>query len=40
MSKANGLAVIDEDRMTVQAGEEVPVMVLDQSLGVSDCREF
>jgi molybdopterin molybdotransferase len=40
MSKANGLAVIDEKRMRVNAGEEVPVMVLDQSLGMSENREF
>ena len=40
MSKANGLAVICEDRMVVRAGEQVPVMVLDQSLGVSADREF
>lgn len=40
MSKANGLAVIDEDRMEVRAGETVPVMMLDQSLGLSDVRDF
>ncbi len=40
MTKANGLAVIDEERMIVRAGEEVPVMVLDQSLSMSDSREF
>ncbi|MBD3304845.1 molybdopterin molybdenumtransferase MoeA [candidate division KSB3 bacterium] len=40
MSKANGLAVIDETRMSVQAGEEVPVMVLDHSLGMSAERQF
>jgi molybdopterin molybdotransferase len=40
MSKANGLAIIDEKRMRVNAGEEVPVMVLDQSLSMSEYREF
>jgi molybdopterin molybdotransferase len=40
MSKANGLAVIDEERMMVHADEEVPVMVLDQSFGMSEEREF
>lgn len=40
MSKANGLAVIDEDRMVVHAGEEVPVMMLDQSFGMREQREF
>jgi molybdopterin molybdotransferase len=40
MARANGLAVIDEDRMEVQAGETVPVMVLDQSFGLSDSRDF
>jgi hypothetical protein len=40
MSKANGLAIIDEERMKVRAGEEVPVMVLDQMLDMSEHREF
>ena len=40
MSKANGLAVIDEDRLVVRAGEDVPVMVLDQSFGMSEERLF
>ena len=40
MSRANGLAIIDEERMRVNAGEEVPVMVLDQSLNMSEYREF
>ena len=40
MSKANGLAIIAEKRMSVQAGEKVPVMVLDQSLGMSEYRDF
>jgi molybdopterin molybdotransferase len=40
MSKANGLAIIGEERMRVHAGEEVPVMVLDQTLGMSAYREF
>jgi molybdopterin molybdotransferase len=40
MSKANGLAIIEEERMIVQAGEEVPVMILDQSLGMSEYRDF
>ena len=40
MSKANGLAVIDEDRMDVQAGESVPVMLLDQRFGLSATRAF
>jgi molybdopterin molybdotransferase len=40
MSKANSLAIIEEDRMSIQAGEEVPVMVLDQTLGMSDTRDF
>jgi molybdopterin molybdotransferase len=40
MSKANGLAVIHEERMLVRSGEEVPVMVLDQSFGMSKEREF
>jgi len=40
MSKANGLAIIEETRINVHVGEEVPVMVLDQSLGVSEYREF
>lgn len=40
MSKANGLAVIEEERMVVRAGEDVPVMVLDQSFGMSETRDF
>ena len=40
MSTANGLAVIDEERMEVQAGESVPVMLLDQSFGLSATRDF
>ena len=40
MSVANGLAVIDEARMTVKAGEIVPVMMLDQSFGMSAERDF
>lgn len=40
MSKANGLAVIDEDRMEVLAGEVVPVMLLDQRFGLSAVRDF
>ena len=40
MAKANGLAVIDEARMVVKAGEEVPVMMLDQSFGMSNDRDF
>lgn len=40
MAKANGLAVIDEDRMLVRTGETVPVMLLDQSVGMSAEREF
>lgn len=40
MSKANGLAVVDEDRMQVKAGETVPVMLLDQSLALSAERDF
>ena len=40
MVKANGLAVIEEARMLVKSGEEVPVMVLDQSLSMSAARDF
>jgi molybdopterin molybdotransferase len=40
MAKANGLAVIDEQRMEVKAGETVPVMLLDNSAGMSEDREF
>jgi molybdopterin molybdotransferase len=40
MSIANGLAVIDEERMTVKAGETVPVMMLDHSFGMSTERDF
>ena len=40
MSKANGLMVVDEERMQVHAGEKVPVMMLDHSLDMSDTREF
>lgn len=40
MSKANGLMVIDEKRMQTQAGESVPVMLLDHSLGMSSARDF
>jgi molybdopterin molybdotransferase len=40
MVKANGLAIIEETRMIVHAGEEVPVMVLDHSLAMSEYREF
>ncbi len=40
MSAANGLAVIDEERMLVRAGEEAPVMVLDEHLGMSEIRGF
>jgi molybdopterin molybdotransferase len=40
MSKANALAIVDEERMKIRAGETVPVMVLDQSLGLSDTRNF
>jgi molybdopterin molybdotransferase len=40
MSKANALAIIDEDRREIRAGETVPVMVLDQSLGLSETRDF
>ena len=40
MSKANGLMVVDEERMQIQAGERVPVMLLDHSLGMSSTRDF
>lgn len=40
MSKADGLAVIDEPRMFISAGERVPVMVLDNSLLMTPEREF
>jgi molybdopterin molybdotransferase len=40
MTKANGLAIIAEERMAVKAGEEVPVMMLDDSLDMSEYREF
>ena len=40
MSKANGLMVVDEERMQIQAGERVPVMLLDHSLGMSATRDF
>lgn len=40
MSKANGLAVIDESRVLVRTGETVPVMLLDHSLSMSATREF
>ncbi len=40
LSKANGLAVIDEERMIVKAGETVPVMLLDDSLITSEERAF
>lgn len=40
MSKANGLAVIEEERLIVRVGENVPVMVLDESLGISETRDF
>jgi len=40
MSLANGLAVIEEERMIVKAGEEVPVMLIDQSFGMSAERDF
>ncbi len=40
MSKANGLAVIDEERMHVKAGEEAPVMLLDHSLEMRETRDF
>ncbi len=40
MSLANGLAVIDEERMHVNDGEDVPVMILDNSLGLSQERKF
>jgi molybdopterin molybdotransferase len=40
MAKANGLAIIDEPRMVVYAGEDVPVMVLDESLLMSPDRPF
>jgi molybdopterin biosynthesis enzyme len=40
MSKANGLAVIDEDCKHVKQGEEVPVIVLDHHLGMSASPGF
>ncbi|PIE32141.1 hypothetical protein CSA56_16150 [candidate division KSB3 bacterium] len=40
MSIATGLAIIDEDRMFVKAGETVPVMMLDHSFGMSAKRDF
>ncbi len=40
MSKANGLAVIDEERMTLKVGDTVPVMLLDHSLAHSAERTF
>ncbi len=40
MSKANGLMVVDEERMQIQAGESVAVMLLDCSLSMSSTREF
>ncbi len=40
MTKANGLAVIDEARALVRTGEIVPVMLLDTSLSMSAEREF
>ena len=40
MSHANGLAVIDEERMEVLAGEPVPVMLLDDTLSLSAIRDF
>ncbi len=40
MAKANGLAIIDEERMSVRTGAKVPVMVLDQNFGMSETREF
>jgi molybdopterin molybdotransferase len=40
MSKANGLAIIDESRLLVRTGECVPVMLLDHSLLMSAEREF
>lgn len=40
MAKANGLAVIDEERMFVQAGSEVPVMLLDHSFNMNESRNF
>jgi molybdopterin molybdotransferase len=40
MSKANGLMVVDEERMQIQAGESVAVMLVDCSLSMSSTREF
>ena len=40
MSKANGLAVIDEERISLNAGDTVPVMLLDDSLAHSAERAF
>ena len=40
MAKANGLAVIDEERMVLEAGDTVPVMLLDDSLSRSAERAF
>ena len=40
MSKANGLAIIDEDRLVVPAGANVPVMLLDGVSAMSAARPF
>lgn len=40
MAKANGLAIIEEEQMSLQAGEEVPVMLFDHSQGMSEQRDF
>ena len=40
MSKANGLMVMDEERMQIKAGERVAVMLLDHSLCMSATRDF
>ncbi|GAK58905.1 molybdenum cofactor synthesis domain protein [Candidatus Vecturithrix granuli] len=40
MAKAKGLMVVDEERMQIQAGESVAVMLLDHSFSMSSTRDF
>lgn len=40
MAKANGLAILEEPRMVARAGEEIPVMLLDNSFGMCATRSF